>query len=444
MLRILANQATVSIQNMQLYEMAALDPAHRRVCASLLRAVAPARSAARGARTSPSPSCSSISTSSKRINDSAGHLAGDQALAMMGKVPPGHARERYRGPLRRRRVRRHPPRMAPPTTRSTRAGASSSAWPTRPSRAPAAHRLRSSAGVSELLAPRAPPWTGNRRPSSYFQDIAQGLIRAAMRRSTRPAIGRGRPVAAPRPRGIAGGSARARRHDLVLAGAPREPRRRGAAPRGPRLPLRSEMWKRIAKMARRAAIRLRAPDQRPVLIERDLVPVDERGLGGIERVVVALVERDLVARLVEARLDLARIGARREGASAGAERHLHVVIGAALRDGPERSAQVRAADVGVVAVELEVAHALAGEIVPDREAAERDAGGTLRSRSGSAWLHLLVVHRRVGRSDTRGGAPLSEPPGRAARRRAAAAGRRSAARSTSCCWKTKCSSSSSM
>ena len=135
MLHILANQATVSIRNMQLYEMAALDPltgvhARRIIERWLMREV---RSALRS-RQSLAIVLLDLDEL-KGINDSAGHLAGDEALAMMGKV-----------------------------LGQVRGGT---------------HTLRSSAGVSELLVPPRTPAEGYPSlPSSYFQEIAQRLIHA--------------------------------------------------------------------------------------------------------------------------------------------------------------------------------------------------------------------------------------------------------------------------
>lgn len=85
-LKLFANQATVAIQNMQLYEMAALDPltgvhARRFFERWLLREI-------RGAFRSQQPVSVLLLDMDglKSVNDSAGHLAGDQALATMGKV----------------------------------------------------------------------------------------------------------------------------------------------------------------------------------------------------------------------------------------------------------------------------------------------------------------------------------------------------------------------
>ena len=86
LIRILANQATVAIQNIRLYEMATLDPltgvhARRFLDRWLQREV---RTALRSGQ-----ALSLIlldMDGMKGINDSAGHLAGDQALAMLGKA----------------------------------------------------------------------------------------------------------------------------------------------------------------------------------------------------------------------------------------------------------------------------------------------------------------------------------------------------------------------
>jgi len=86
LLQVYANQATVAVQNMVLYEMAALDPltgVHaRRFFENWMR---------REVRTAfRSQHCVSLlmldMDGLKEINDLAGHLAGDQALAMVGKV----------------------------------------------------------------------------------------------------------------------------------------------------------------------------------------------------------------------------------------------------------------------------------------------------------------------------------------------------------------------
>ncbi|HEY5962290.1 MAG TPA: diguanylate cyclase [Polyangiaceae bacterium] len=86
LLMVYANQATVAVQNMVLYEMAALDPltgVHaRRFFENWMR---------REVRTAfRSQQCVSLlmldMDGLKEVNDLAGHLAGDQALAMVGKV----------------------------------------------------------------------------------------------------------------------------------------------------------------------------------------------------------------------------------------------------------------------------------------------------------------------------------------------------------------------
>jgi len=86
LIRILANQATVAIQNIRLYEMATLDPltgvhARRFLDRWLQREI---RTALRSGQ-----ELSLIlldMDDMKGINDSAGHLAGDQALATLGKA----------------------------------------------------------------------------------------------------------------------------------------------------------------------------------------------------------------------------------------------------------------------------------------------------------------------------------------------------------------------
>lgn len=86
LLLVYANQATVAIQNMVLYEMAALDPltgVHaRRFFENWMRREI--RTAFRATQ------CVSVMMLDmdglKEINDTGGHLAGDQALAMVGKV----------------------------------------------------------------------------------------------------------------------------------------------------------------------------------------------------------------------------------------------------------------------------------------------------------------------------------------------------------------------
>jgi diguanylate cyclase (GGDEF)-like protein len=93
LLRIFANQATVAIQNMQLYEMAALDPltgVHaRRFFENWLRREI--RTAFRSRR--PVSAVMIDMDGLKRINDTLGHLAGDRALATVGRVLREASRE---------------------------------------------------------------------------------------------------------------------------------------------------------------------------------------------------------------------------------------------------------------------------------------------------------------------------------------------------------------
>jgi diguanylate cyclase (GGDEF)-like protein len=86
LLSTLANQASAAIRSMQLYEMAALDPltgAHTRRFLDdwLVREAKAARRAA-----APLSVLMIDMDGMKRINDVAGHLAGDQALATVGKA----------------------------------------------------------------------------------------------------------------------------------------------------------------------------------------------------------------------------------------------------------------------------------------------------------------------------------------------------------------------
>jgi diguanylate cyclase (GGDEF)-like protein len=86
LLLVYANQATVAVQNMVLYEMAALDPltgVHaRRFFENWMR-----REIRTAFRSHLPVSLLMLDMDGlKEINDQAGHLAGDQALSMVGKV----------------------------------------------------------------------------------------------------------------------------------------------------------------------------------------------------------------------------------------------------------------------------------------------------------------------------------------------------------------------
>jgi diguanylate cyclase (GGDEF)-like protein len=91
--RVFANQATVAIQNMQLYEMAALDPltgVHaRRFFENWMR-----REIRTAFRSRQPVSMLMVDMDGlKSINDQNGHLAGDQALAAVGRVLRAATRE---------------------------------------------------------------------------------------------------------------------------------------------------------------------------------------------------------------------------------------------------------------------------------------------------------------------------------------------------------------
>lgn len=93
LLKVFANQATVAIQNLQLYEMAAMDPltgVHaRRFFENWLRREI--RTAFRSRR--PVSAVMLDMDGLKRTNDALGHLVGDRALATVGKVLRDASRE---------------------------------------------------------------------------------------------------------------------------------------------------------------------------------------------------------------------------------------------------------------------------------------------------------------------------------------------------------------
>jgi diguanylate cyclase (GGDEF)-like protein len=181
LLKVFANQATVAIQNAQLYEMAALDPltgvyARRFLERWMVREI-------RAAFRSRHPLSVLILDLDdlKGINDTAGHLAGDQALMAMGKVLRQATRDtdvvaRYGGDefvviLPQTSVeeaetvgRRILEVLQDRTVAGPKEGLS----------------LKSSAGLSVLPAHTfSPEELRHPFPQGYFQGVAQDLIRHA-------------------------------------------------------------------------------------------------------------------------------------------------------------------------------------------------------------------------------------------------------------------------
>jgi diguanylate cyclase (GGDEF)-like protein len=181
LLEIFSNQATAAIQNMRLYEMAALDPltgvhARRFFDQWLKREV---KAAFRSAQ--PLSLLMIDMDNMKLINDTAGHLAGDQALAAMGKVLRQVTREndvvgRWGGD-----------EFALILPRSGTEAAERAAQRVldllgeRSVRGPGGELpLRSSVGVSTLdLSAIDLPEPGLRLSASYLRDVAQSLVRSA-------------------------------------------------------------------------------------------------------------------------------------------------------------------------------------------------------------------------------------------------------------------------
>jgi diguanylate cyclase (GGDEF)-like protein len=182
LLEIFSNQASAAIQNMQLYEMAALDPltgVHaRRFLDDWLR-----KEVKTAFRAQHPLSLVMIDMDNmKAINDTAGHLAGDQALAAVGKVLRQVTREhdvvgRYGGD--------EFALVLPQTPSEAAARAGTRILELLRDKAvfgPAGERLPLTSSIGQsTLEPRGdgsaePP---SNLPSSYFHDVAQALVRHA-------------------------------------------------------------------------------------------------------------------------------------------------------------------------------------------------------------------------------------------------------------------------
>ena len=182
LLEIFSNQATAALRNMQLYEMAALDPltgvhARRFFDQWLRREV---RTASRSQQ--PLSLIMLDMDGMKLINDSAGHLAGDQALSVVGKVLRQACREndvigRYGGDefavvlpqTGTEGAQRVAGRILELLADKRVATADGRELP-----------IRASLGVSTLIAHRfGPGELAQRVASSYVHDVATGVIRRA-------------------------------------------------------------------------------------------------------------------------------------------------------------------------------------------------------------------------------------------------------------------------
>jgi diguanylate cyclase (GGDEF)-like protein len=180
-LQIFANQAALAIQNTQLYEMAALDPltgvyARRFLDRWMVREV---RSAFRTRQ--PLAMVLLDLDDLKGINDSAGHLAGDQALAAMGRILRQATRDtdivaRYGGDEFVVLL----PQTAGDAAELVVARILQALLDRPPKGLPASHSLRSSAGISVLAAHDfALDELHHPFPHGYFQGVAENLIRQA-------------------------------------------------------------------------------------------------------------------------------------------------------------------------------------------------------------------------------------------------------------------------
>jgi diguanylate cyclase (GGDEF)-like protein len=181
LLEVFANQAALAIQNAQLYEMAALDPltgvyARRFLERWMVREV---RSAFRSRQ--PLAMVLLDLDDLKGNNDSAGHLAGDQALAAMGRILRQATRDtdivaRYGGDEFVVLL----PQTAFESAELVGARILQVLADRPPKGFPGSLSLRSSAGVSVLAAHDfALDELPHPFPQGYFQSVAQNLIQKA-------------------------------------------------------------------------------------------------------------------------------------------------------------------------------------------------------------------------------------------------------------------------